>query len=233
MTPQTEPLSPLITRRTALGGLAALLAVAAASCSSGSVGDDSESIGTTTLADPDRPASFARGETEVFVVGDSLMLGALIDGKVLDLLNFAGYTARVDAVLGRQVHEGTEVLASEAAAGRLEPVVMVALGTNNLVYDRPPKRSAKDVDDLMTTIGPDRWAIWVDLIVPAFTPQDVEFNAMVRAKVEQWPNLTVVDWVSACDPAWILDDGIHLTAEGYVARAAFCLDTLDAITKSA
>src|SRR3954471_13873117 len=62
----------------------------------------------------------------------------------------------------------------------------------------------------------------------------VGFNAVLRAKAQQYGSLVLADWdaYSRDHPEWMTDDGVHVNSTGAFALAAFILDQVDAQTPS-
>ena len=49
----------------------------------------------------------------------------------------------------------------------------------------------------------------------------VRMNANLRAAAKDWPQLEVLDWSDAADPAWFRGDDIHLTYDGAYGLASY------------
>lgn len=170
------------------------------------------------------------GVRRVFVVGDSLTVGATYQGALERRLRRSGYRAVVDGWFGRTTGQGTTILAEREARGELEPLVLVALGTNDVIFGGAPVDFARRIDELMNVVGPDRWVVWMDVVVRINEPADERFGTVLRRKADEWPNLLVGPWAAESDPAHIQADGVHLSDAGYRARARWMVDLLDQVT---
>lgn len=174
------------------------------------------------------PRGLPLGETRVYVIGDSLTLGADVFGKVGAKLSAAGYQARVDGKVGRFIPEAATILQAEAAAGRLEPVVMAGLGTNEIEAGRSTVSIAASIDNLMTAVG-NRWVIWINVKMRDQVSAD-RFNTILNAKAAQYRHLLIADWRSTSTSIYFQFDGIHLSPAGYVVRATFMVTTMNTDT---
>jgi hypothetical protein len=185
----------------------------------------------TTTADT-RLDGTACGESSVYVIGDSLTVGAAFPGGLEQLLARAGYRARVDGEISRFIKAGVQILDFRAHLRRqpLEPVVMVALGTNDAHARFTSEALASLVEQLMTAVGPDRLVVWVNTqFLPAFRSD--EFNRVLRWKAAQHPNLVIADWDATDHTRYLTASGVHYTNDGYRTRALFMLDQLEAVTR--
>jgi lysophospholipase L1-like esterase len=174
----------------------------------------------------------ACGESSVYVIGDSLTVSADFPGGLGQLLARAGYHARVDAEISRFIKAGVQILDLRAHIRRqpLEPIVMVALGTNDAHAGFTTPALESLVDQLMTAVGPDRLVVWVNTqFLPAFRSDG--FNLVLRWKAAQYPNLVIADWAATDHTSSLTRSGIHYTNDGYRVRAAFMLDQLEAVTR--
>jgi lysophospholipase L1-like esterase len=168
----------------------------------------------------------------VYVIGDSLTKGADFPGGLGRSLANAGYHAQVDAEISRFIKAGVQILDLHAHRRRdnLEPVVMVALGTNDAHAGFTPNAEAALIDELMTAVGPHRLVIWTTTqFLPSFRSD--QFNQVLRSKTAHYPNLLVADWAAQDHTKLLTPDGIHYTNDGYRVRAAFTLQALDAVTR--
>lgn len=176
--------------------------------------------------------SFDCGRSRVFVVGDSLTRGAVRPGQFEALMSYVGYTARVDAMTSRFIRTGVQILRDEAAAGRLEPVVMVALGTNDAHAAFSNAKVSSLVDQVMDAVGPERVVLWVNVQLEPSERAD-HFNARLLAKSMQYTNLIVLDWASTPNTQYLAKDGVHYSPTGYRHRAFFMAEHLLGVTHCA
>jgi hypothetical protein len=175
----------------------------------------------------DPPPTRPVGLTQVFVVGDSLTFGAQFFGGLDAKLAAAGYQARVDGRVGRFITGGATVLDNEVAHGRLEPLVFVALGDNEVADHWNAKNISASIDQLMVSAG-DRWVIWMNTEVRDPT-QATTFNAVLEGKRQIYRHLLIADWHSL-NLAGLFDGPVHLTPTGYKVRADFTVSSLNTFT---
>jgi hypothetical protein len=138
--------------------------------------------------------------------GDSVMLGAR---SSLDR-RFPGGT--LDAIEGRQPDPILQDIEQDAAADKLNPIVVIGVGDNGLI----------DPDSLWHTLGRLRDIERV-IVVNNRVGRYWEHanNQTIARVVPHFGNATILDWhsVSGPHPSWFYDDGIHLTPDGAVAYA--------------
>lgn len=165
----------------------------------------------------DTPAAGERPGS-VTLVGDSLNVG--IEPYLPRFL--PGWTIRSRDEIGRSTAAGVDVLRGEG--DRLEPVVVVSLGTNDGSADAASFRRL--VREALDAAGPDRCVVWVNLAV-AHEPFDV-LNDVLAAEDERRANMRVVDWAGllAEHPDWLSGDGVHATELGYEKRAEAVADSV-------
>lgn len=175
---------------------------------------------------PTAPPPAICGETDVVVVGDSLTVGADYFGDLTDVMAAAGYTAVVDGAVARFSSGGVTVLKSRLAEGTLEPLVIVALGTNDAAAGYTTSWFGSNVDKVMSTVGPSRVVVWVNLQM-ADTATAGRFNAVLASKALQYRNLLVADWASTPNSQYLTGDGLHYNTTGYKNRALFTADRAD------
>lgn len=147
----------------------------------------------------------------VTLVGDSLNVGI---ESYLPLV-LPGWTIRNRDEIGRSTAAGIDVLREEG--DRLEPVVVVSLGTNDGSSDAAGFRRL--VREALAVTGPDRCVVWVNMAV-AHESFDA-LNEVLAAEAERVANLHVVDWKGLLEehPDWLSADGVHATDFGYAKRA--------------
>ena len=203
-------------RSRAWGGLAASVVlvagataaiVAAPAVSSGQAVVDA---GIAALEDQDpapAPAETPTPDTatitgdQITAVGDSVMLASA--PSLLE--RFPGI--QVDASVSRSMYAAPGILRELAAAGRLRPFVVVALGTNGAISERT-------LDDILQAIGPDRQLV----LVNAFAPRSwiAGVNAELDAFARRNPAVQIADWSDAISPHadLLAGDQIHPGSAG-------------------
>jgi lysophospholipase L1-like esterase len=156
----------------------------------------------------------------VFVVGDSLTVGT--QPWLRAAMHRRGWTlAGVDARVGRPVSEGLAVLRAHRAS--LPPVVLLALGTNNL------GATSQDVKSWLQSarrIAGTRPIVWVNLCLnDTQQPRLRGFHAINAALVKYAPRfgIKVADWCRYAGRHGVTNgpDGIHYGPDAYRVRAAF------------
>jgi len=175
----------------------------------------------------------AGAATRVFVVGDSLTVGARDFGGLRSKFANAGYEATVEARTGRGVEWGLSVLRNQGRS--LPSTVVVALGTNDVASGRSTPSFGELVDRVMAAVGPNRIVVWVNLDLDDTSwgaAQEARFNRVLRERAGQHDNLAVADWDSYLDGnrSWLAGDRIHLNGRGYRQRAWFYLWQVQAST---
>lgn len=146
----------------------------------------------------------------VYAIGDSVLLGA----KTC----FVNTDVQVRARENRNMRDGARRIEARAAAGRLPPRVVVALGTNGPF-------GFKSLDRIMRAAGPDRAVYWVTVELPDVERYGYEntVNQRLRAMPGRWPNARVIDWNASVLPTGLYPDGIHLNPSGCQAYANLVL----------
>jgi hypothetical protein len=166
--------------------------------------------GFITVGGPARAQVPPEVDPRLFVIGDSVLLGA----REAIAARMTGWSLNVYA------QEGLSTLAAPSiiAASRTEigEVAVAALGNNDAGN---PVTFAQRVDGVMQAFGPIRRVIWVNL--RSFASWTPALDQQLTAATARWPNLVVADWNtrSATDPTLVYGDGLHLTPGGQAAMA--------------
>jgi lysophospholipase L1-like esterase len=164
-----------------------------------------------TAASPDaRPT-----EKTVLDLGDSLSVGT---GPYLRT-RLRGYRIERLHDVGLHAYDAAAIVA--AAKASLPRVVVVSAGTND--DPRIVATFIRAVSRVLRSAGRERCVVWPTIVRPAAV--GATYNGMNRALARaaaRNPNLVLVDWVGMVNrhPHWLSDDGVHVAAAGYRARAA-------------
>ena len=154
----------------------------------------------------------AAAKPRLFVNGDSLAVGA--KPYLPDAL--PGWGIRTSAVVSRHAADGPAVLSAQA---RLPRFIAVSLGTNDDPRFTDAFREA--IDETMTTAG-DRCVVWANIVRPPVAGASYDgYNRVLREEARERDNLKIVDWKGMVGrhPEWLGEDGVHVSAAGYRARA--------------
>jgi hypothetical protein len=164
------------------------------------------------------------GGDAVVVIGDSLAVGMAPDLPAL----LPGRPVLVDARIGRPLDEGMAVLAGSDPP---RASFLYSLFTN----DDPVRIEALDaaVRESVAALGPHGCAVWATIVRPKVGRRSYgAVNARLRALALDPAlrgRLQIADWaraVSGHRKRWLVKDGIHATATGYLARAQLYADAL-------
>ena len=145
------------------------------------------------------------------LVGDSLNVG--IEPYLGDELP----SWRLDSHdrVGRATQEGIDELRS--LGGRLAPVVVVSLGTNDSDGSEPDFRQL--VNRAVAIVGPRRCLVWATVVRDG-TPR-TGFNQVLEDARSEHPNIRLVEWATLVgeNSELLAGDLVHGTPEGYARRA--------------
>ncbi|HEX2914288.1 MAG TPA: acyltransferase family protein [Chloroflexia bacterium] len=139
--------------------------------------------------------------SHITAVGDSVMVGAAKElGTNVGEID-------IEATVGLQFADATRIIKAQRDSGQLGKEVLVHIGNNGSF-------NAKQFDEMMQIIGPERKVIFVNVKVPR--PWENANNRTLAEGVARYPNAKLVDWRSASigHPEFFWDDGIHLRPEG-------------------
>jgi GDSL-like Lipase/Acylhydrolase family len=156
--------------------------------------------------------------TKVAIVGDSLTEG--VRTRITPFAARYGFDAKIDAENGRAIEAGLSPL-KKIVTGR--DLVMVALGTNDARGGLTAADADKRIDEVMAEV-PGVPVLWVNIYrgdTKGTMAAAELFDQRLTAATSRYQNLTVLDWSSYIQsrPELQGDDHIHLTSDGYVARA--------------
>jgi peptidoglycan/LPS O-acetylase OafA/YrhL len=134
-------------------------------------------------------------------VGDSVLLGMRFQ------LERSIPGVQLDAEVGRQAFMVLQRLRDLKAENLLAPTVLIHIGTNSYVGEKPLRRTLVDLADrqlviLVNAHAPRRWV--------------TENNEMLSRVVRDYPNAVLIDFAEAATlhPEFFVSDDIHLTAAG-------------------
>jgi lysophospholipase L1-like esterase len=148
------------------------------------------------------------------VSGDSLAVGML--PFLRDAL--AGWQISSSVETSRTTAFGIARLRERARS--LPPYLVVSLGTNDDSRAVGAFRGA--IEETLSIAGPNRCVIWFNIVRPPFGGTSYAgLNRVLDEQAAGHPNLVVVDWASVIQdqPQWLAPDRVHLTPDGYRARA--------------
>jgi lysophospholipase L1-like esterase len=118
----------------------------------------------------------------------------------------------MDAIEGRQPDPILADIEQDAAAGRLNPLVIIGVGDNGLITPDTLRQTLAALRDVPRVIVLNNRVgrYW-----------EAANNHTIATVVPQFKNVRLVDWhgLSAGHASWFYDDGIHLTDTGAVAYA--------------
>lgn len=146
----------------------------------------------------------------VTMLGDSLNVG--IEPYLAEELD--GWEISGDNAVGRRTDEGVALL--RALDGKLAPVLVVSLGTNDPQTDVGRFRS--HVEQVLRLAGPTRCVVWSTIWLDG--PNEA-FNRVLRQVAERRRNLEIDDWAALIEarPELLAPDRVHGSPAGYARRA--------------
>ena len=160
------------------------------------------------------PATASAAERSLLVNGDSLAEGT----RPYIPPELPGWRVRQSTKVSRHAYEGDDVM--RGYGSRLPRVIHVSLGTNDDPGNVDGFRDA--IADVMKVAGPRRCVVWANIVRPPY--RGVSYRGYNRALADESSsrdNLRVLNWVRMvrAHAEWLADDGVHVSAEGYRARA--------------
>jgi len=174
--------------------------------------------GSTSATSPTTATTLPPLGTKVAIVGDSLTDG--IKTRITPFAARLGFDAKIDAQTGRDIEAGLSPL-KKIVTGR--DLVVVALGTNDARSGLTATEADTRIDEMMA-LATGKPVLWVNIYRSdtkgTMAAADL-FDQELEAASSRYPNLTVLDWSSYIQsrPELMGADNIHLTSDGYVARA--------------
>ena len=160
------------------------------------------------------PAAAAAAERSVLVDGDSLAEGTR--PYIPPLL--PGWRVKQSTAVSRHASEGDDVM--RRYGSRLPRVIHVSLGTNDDPGQVDSFRTA--IANVMDVAGSRRCVVWANIVRPPYRGVSYRgYNRVLADEASTRDNLRVLNWVRMVrrHREWLADDGVHVSADGYRARA--------------
>jgi lysophospholipase L1-like esterase len=151
------------------------------------------------------PAQDLGTDRRLFVIGDSVMVGA--QSAVVSAL--PSWQVTVVADVGLSLLGSASIVRERR--GEIGEVAVVELGANDGL---DPAVFRERVDAMMDALAGVPLVLWVDQ--PAFEAGRAALDAQLDAAAAAHPNLRVIDWSAqvASRPDYVGPDGLHLSAAG-------------------
>jgi hypothetical protein len=160
------------------------------------------------------PATADAASRRLLVNGDSLAVGT----RAYLPKSLRGWKITQSVAVSRHAFEGADVM---RAYGRSLPrVIHVSLGTNDDPNQVDAFRAA--IREVMEVAGPRRCVVWANIVRPPVAGASYAgYNRALAAESRPRENLRVVNWARMVreNPQWLAGDGVHVSADGYRARA--------------
>jgi hypothetical protein len=168
----------------------------------------------------------AAGRTHVTFVGDSVA-DALAYMPAAERSFSRGFDVHFDLRVCRRLatpgcpYQGATPSSAlgvvDSSGSHLGPVLVVDVG-----YNDDPADYRHGMDDLVETAGAlgVKRIVWVTLRESQSIYRQT--NAVIRSEAKRFPSVEVADWNAwSAGKPWFRSDGLHLTAEGAIALAAW------------
>jgi lysophospholipase L1-like esterase len=160
------------------------------------------------------PASADAAARRLLVNGDSLAVGTRpYIPRELD-----GWKVTQSTAVSRRAHQGAAVMRSYGR--KLPRVIHVSLGTNDDPSQVEGFRAA--IEEVMAVAGERRCVVWTNIVRPPVDGTSYDaYNRSLAREDRKRENLRVVNWARMVkrNPGWLAEDGVHVSAAGYRARA--------------
>ncbi|MEL7567975.1 MAG: acyltransferase family protein [Dehalobacterium sp.] len=175
------------------------------------VTDQEESAADREPAEADQKSD-PKGD-EITVIGDSLMINVepVLQKRLPGIV--------IDAQLGRQMHQATEVIDRLQKEGKLGEIVIIELGTNGSFTE-------KQLTEILDALKGAEEIVLVNTRVPK--PWETVVNEMLSKVAESYPKTKLMDWneASSGHDDYFYPDGVHLTQAGAEAYGETVIETL-------
>jgi peptidoglycan/LPS O-acetylase OafA/YrhL len=137
----------------------------------------------------------------VFAVGDSVLLASAVQ------LTAALPGISINAQVSRQVSVGLSIVQRLAAAGRLRPVVVFALGTNGTF-------TAEQMRQLVRAVGPHRELVLINTYEARSWEAGV--NRVIAAAARRYPHVVMANWFATIEhrTSLLWPDEVHPQPSG-------------------
>jgi lysophospholipase L1-like esterase len=181
----------------------------------------STTLPTTTTIPPTTTTLAPVTQNHVFVMGDSVMLGAADEIPAA----LPGWNVIVDAKVSRFLNQGIEVLQARRAEVGAGGVVVIQQGNNYLGSEQ---QFREEIDQTMAVLSGVPKVVWIT--VSEFTQSRVDVNREILAAAQRYPNIVLADWngIWLANRAFTSHDGLHLKPAGQAAFAAMVAQVVGA-----
>jgi peptidoglycan/LPS O-acetylase OafA/YrhL len=156
----------------------------APSASTPSASPSATPAAATRAAATPAPAPARVSGSQVFAIGDSVMLASAVQ------LAAALPGISIDAQVSRQVSAGLPIVQRLAAAGTLRPVVVFALGTNGAF-------TAQQMRQLIRAVGPHRDLVLVNTYEAR--PWEAGVNRVIAGAARHYPHVVMANWLATIE----------------------------------
>ena len=160
------------------------------------------------------PASADALSRRLLENGDSLAVGT--KRHIPRMLE--GWSVKQSTSISRHAFEGADVMRSYGR--KLPRVIHVSLGTNDDPSQVAGFRAA--IGEVMEVAGERRCVVWTNIVRPPYEGTSYDsYNRALAREDRARDNLRVVNWARMVErnPEWLAEDGVHVSADGYRARA--------------
>ena len=163
------------------------------------------------------------------MVGDSITFMSL--EPLHAMFAAEGFTeVTVDAVPGRPIAEGVDIVELVVASGPAPDVWVVALGTNDLYYSTDVTAYRALVDSLLMQIPESAPVVWVDTFIRDRIAESRAFNEALAEALDERGDAQIARWFARCESEGELllaSDGVHPTDTGAIAFADVVRQAID------
>lgn len=169
------------------------------------------------------------GNTNIFVVGDSLTVGMRDSGKLQQKLESAGWTVnKIEATVGDRVSDALPKVEADAEAVRGADTAVVALGTNHDPNNQAAfEQAIASMVTKLKSYNPSITIYWMNAYTQKSSYPGV--NAAINASASKL-GIKVIDWQKEAtgNPGAypFAGDGIHHSGAGFDAKANFLVHSV-------